>query len=76
MLKDKISSYILSVTIDLEESRQELMDAQIKFNELSHKLNDLIKMQDKLKDEDSNNSNSVNSDSSNGNSVGSSTNSQ
>lgn len=47
--KGRIAEHILCVTIDLNEAQQELLDAQLKVNELAAKLNELIKMQDHLR---------------------------
>jgi len=62
MLKNKIAEHILSVTIDLSEAQQELIDTQIKINDLGKKLNELIAIQNTLQNANSTDNNDELSD--------------
>jgi hypothetical protein len=58
-LKTRIGEHLLCVAIDLDEARQELIDAEIKVQQIASKYNDLIEMKNKL-DEDDNNRDNTN----------------
>jgi hypothetical protein len=47
-LKKRIGEHLLCVAIDLNEARQELIDAQIKVEQIASKYNDLIEMSNKI----------------------------
>jgi hypothetical protein len=52
-LKKKIGEHLLCVAIDLAEAHQELLDAQIKVENLAQKYNQLIEMQNELENDNS-----------------------
>jgi hypothetical protein len=56
-LKTRIGEHLLCVAIDLDEARQELIDAEIKVQQIASKYNDLIEMKNKLDENDDNSDN-------------------
>jgi hypothetical protein len=57
-LHKKIGEHLLCIAIDLAEAHQELLDAQIKVENLALKYNQLIEMQNEL--ENDNNTDNIN----------------
>ena len=57
-LIDRIGEHLLCVAIDLNEAKKELEDARIKVNDLALKHNNLIMLQQKLRNEHNHNSDS------------------
>lgn len=53
-LHKKIGEHLLCIAIDLAEAHQELLDAQIKVENLALKYNQLIEMQNELENDDNN----------------------
>ena len=56
-LNIRIGEHLLCVAIDLDEARQELIDAEIKVQQIASKYNDLIEMKNKLDNDDINRDN-------------------